>query len=49
MENNVTINIYIIELLYCSPETNNIMNQLYFNKNKKKKILGALEEEKKAW
>ena len=32
MEKNLKKNIYITEPLCCTPETHNIVNQLYFNK-----------------
>ena len=37
MEKNMKKNVYIIELLCCTAEINNILNQVYFNKLKTKK------------
>ena len=42
MKKNIYTYIERIESLCCTPETNNIVNQLYFNKKKKKKIKNIL-------
>ena len=52
MGRNIYVYIWISKLLFCTPETNSVVNQLYFSK-KKIIIIGAnemaLQDYSKSW